>query len=49
MEEPSRLVYRSRPEFESAPTLVLAFGGWNDAGEAATGAVAWMRDALALD
>lgn len=49
MQEPSRLVYRHRPDFESAPTLVLAFGGWNDAGEAATGAVTWMRDALGAE
>ncbi|MFN8104131.1 MAG: PAC2 family protein [Acidimicrobiia bacterium] len=40
------LDYSSRPEFASAPTLVLAFGGWNDAGEAATGAVLWLRDQL---
>lgn len=26
--------------------MLLAFGGWNDAGEAATGAVQWLRDHL---
>ncbi|MBX7158702.1 MAG: PAC2 family protein [Acidimicrobiia bacterium] len=42
----SRLKYRWHPDFASAPTLVLAFGGWNDAGEAATGSVLWLRDEL---
>jgi len=30
----------------SAPTLVLAFDGWNDAGESATGAVRFLNDAI---
>jgi len=32
----------------SDPTLLLAFEGWNDAGEAATGAAGYLADALAL-
>lgn len=45
----SRLEYTSRPEFASAPVMVLAFGGWNDAGEAATGAVMWLREVLGAE
>lgn len=47
--ESTRLTYTSRPDFASAPTMVLAFGGWNDAGEAATGAVLWLRDELGAE
>jgi proteasome assembly chaperone (PAC2) family protein len=35
--------YDHRPEMEE-PVLLAAFRGWNDGGEAATGAVAYMRD-----
>ena len=30
-----------------APSLLLAFEGWNDAGESASGAVRYLADALA--
>jgi proteasome assembly chaperone (PAC2) family protein len=35
--------FRRRPEL-SEPVLLAAFRGWNDGGEAATGAVAYLRD-----
>ena len=35
--------FSRRPDLES-PALILAFRGWNDGGEAATGAVAYLRD-----
>ena len=43
MDEPLR--YLVRPELRE-PTLVLAFEGWNDAGEAATSTVRYVADAL---
>jgi len=43
VDEPLR--YLVRPELRD-PTLVLAFEGWNDAGEAATSAVRYVVDAL---
>jgi len=36
------LVYQSRPELRS-PVLIAAFEGWNDAADAATGAVDYLR------
>lgn len=45
----SRLEYTAQPQFATAPTMVLAFGGWNDAGEAATGAVVWLREELGAE
>jgi hypothetical protein len=35
--------FSRRPHLDS-PALILAFRGWNDGGEAATGAVAYLRD-----
>lgn len=43
MEDALRLLVEPRLE---APTLVLAFEGWNDAGESASGAVRYLDDAL---
>ena len=37
------------PRFASGRVLVVAFEGWNDAGEAASGAVRVLRDSLELD
>ncbi len=35
-----------RPSHLSSPSLIAAFGGWNDAGEAASGAVTYLADTL---
>jgi len=35
----SYLTYRTRPTALRRPVLLMAFGGWNDAAEAATNAV----------
>jgi hypothetical protein len=40
------LRWERRPDGLRAPALVCAFKGWNDAGEAATSAVAFMGAAL---
>ncbi len=40
------LQWESRPELRD-PILVAAFTGWNDAGDAASGAVAWLRTQFA--
>jgi proteasome assembly chaperone (PAC2) family protein len=42
----SGLQWRDRPQLRD-PTLVAAFTGWNDAGDAASGAVAWLREKYA--
>ncbi len=42
---PEALVLEILPELNE-PTLVLAFDGWNDAGESATGAVRFLNDAI---
>lgn len=47
MTAPSFLVRRVEPEL-SDPTLLLAFDGWNDAGEAATLAARYVGDQLGL-
>lgn len=38
----SSLIWDQRPTLHR-PVMIAAFEGWNDAGEAASGAVAWMR------
>jgi proteasome assembly chaperone (PAC2) family protein len=38
------IVFTSRPELER-PVLITAFRGWNDAGESATAAASFLRDA----
>ena len=40
------LVWDRRPNDLRAPALVCAFGGWNDAGDAATRAVGYLSEAL---
>src|SRR5271168_3666157 len=40
------LVWETRPDGLRAPALVCAFGGWNDAGDAATKAVTCLGDSL---
>ncbi len=42
------LVFSSRPEFED-PALVLAFEGWNDAGEAASTALRYLLEETAAE
>lgn len=42
MELPDALGWEDRPELRR-PVLVAAFEGWNDAAEAASGAVLWLR------
>jgi len=41
----SYLTYRTRPTALRRPVLLMAFGGWNDAAEAATNAVRFLRSA----
>ncbi|HEX5895388.1 MAG TPA: PAC2 family protein, partial [Thermoleophilaceae bacterium] len=38
----SDVIWRERPELR-APVMVCAFRGWNDAGEAATAALSYIR------
>jgi predicted ATP-grasp superfamily ATP-dependent carboligase len=40
------LIWERRPGGLRAPALVCAFQGWNDAGDAASGAVSFLADAL---
>jgi hypothetical protein len=44
--EASGLRWRDRPQLRD-PVLVAAFTGWNDAGDAASGAVAWLAQRFA--
>ncbi len=44
---PDPLQMQVRPELQDAP-LILAFEGWNDAGEAATRAVRYLRESLQM-
>ena len=41
----SDVIWRERPELR-APVMVCAFRGWNDAGEAATAALSYIRDSF---
>ena len=39
------VIWRERPELR-APVLVCAFKGWNDAGEAASAALSYIKDSF---
>lgn len=47
-EDPNPLSYERHPHLDGG-LMVLAFGGWNDAGEAASNAVAYLAETLDAD
>ena len=44
MDRMQPLIWESRPDGLRAPAMIVAFSGWNDAGDAASGAARWLAD-----